>query len=300
MIRFFVYSDISSFISNIRIEIQNITSDISESSKRPSFLYAYSLFESTITEILRYYLNAFPEKIDKNINIGKAELLSSPATYDIISNFIDIYVRKYSSETLIKYLSFFRETLSINLSLDENIINEISQTRNKITHDNSYSELQRMHLYNYRDFPIPSLENIQNYINTLIDILHKINIQICNTYHKYSYEFLLRSVWSYVFTSPLLTFDKIWTFENGVLQIKDIKQVKKQIHGISSSEHLLLSIFFQQYNNDLNESLHSFRDIPALVGIDTKGKNKIIEIINFFKYYPLIFNGEKIKDNVYE
>ena len=88
MIRFFVHSDISSFISNIRIEIQNITNDMSESSKKPSFLYAYSLFESTITEILRYYLNAFPEKIDKNINIGKAELLSSPATYDIISNSI--------------------------------------------------------------------------------------------------------------------------------------------------------------------------------------------------------------------
>lgn len=298
MIRFFVYSDISSFISNIRIEIQNITNDMSESSKKPSFLYAYSLFESTITEILRYYLNAFPEKTDKNINIGKAELLSSPTTYDIISNSINIYIRKYSSETLVKYLSFFKETLSINLSLDENIINEISQTRNKITHDNSYSELQRMHLHNYRDLPIPSLENIRNYINTLIDTLNEINFQICNTYHKYSYEFLLRSVWSYVFTSPLLTFDQIWTFKNGVLQIKDIKQVKKQINGISSSEHLLLSIFFQQYNNDLNESLHSFRDIPALVSIDKEGKNKIIEIINFFKYYPLIFNGEVIKDNV--
>ena len=227
MIRFFVHSDISSFISNIRIEIQNITNDMSESSKKPSFLYAYSLFESTITEILRYYLNAFPEKIDKNINIGKAELLSSPATYDIISNSINIYIRKYSSETLVKYLSFFKETLSINFSLNENIINEISQTRNKITHDNSYSELQRMHLNNYRDLPISSLEKIQNYINTLVETLNEIDIQICNTYHKYSYEFLLRSVWSYVFTSPLLTFDQIWTFKNGVLQIKDTKQVKK-------------------------------------------------------------------------
>lgn len=193
---------------------------------------------------------------------------------------------------------FFKETLSINFSLNENIINEISQTRNKITHDNSYSELQRMHLNNYRDLPISSLEKIQNYINTLVETLNEIDIQICNTYHKYSYEFLLRSVWSYVFTSPLLTFDQIWTFKNGVLQIKDTKQVKKQINGISSSEHLLLSIFFQQYNNNLNESLHSFRDIPALVSIDKEGKNKIIEIINFFKYYPLIFNGEVIKDNV--
>ena len=33
----------------------------------PMFIYSYSIFESTITEILRYYLIAFPEKINKNI-----------------------------------------------------------------------------------------------------------------------------------------------------------------------------------------------------------------------------------------
>lgn len=69
------------------------------------------------------------------------------------------------------------------------------------------------------------------------------------------------------------------------------------MNNISNSEHLLISIFFQQYSNNLNELLHSFKDMPALVSLDENAKNKIIEIINFFKYYPYIFNGEMIKDN---
>lgn len=297
MIHFFVVTDISLLISNTKDSIQTIIDSINESTEKPLFLYGYSLFESTITEILRYYLNAFPGKLDKNITIGKSELLSSPATYDIISNSVNTYIRKYSSEALIKYLSFFEETLNITLSIDKNIVKEISQTRNSITHDNSYFELREMHIKNNSRTLTPSLLSFQEKMQYLLSMLDNIDIQISSTYQKYSYEFLLRSVWKYIFSSPLLVFDKIWEFKNGALQIKDTKQVKKQIRNISSSEHLLLAIFLQQYNHDLNETLHSFRDIPSLVGIDEDTTNQIIEVITFFKYYPRIFCGEVIIAN---
>ena len=298
MIRFFVYTDINILISNNKTEIQNIRNNITESSKKPYFLYAYSIFESTITEILKYYLNAFPEKLDKNITIEKNELLSSPLTYDIIYNFTNAYIRKLSTKTLSQYLHFFQETLSIKFSFDDNIINEISKTRNNITHNNSASILQQMHILHYKVLPIIPLKNIENYINILIDVLDSINNQICKVYNKYNYEFLLRNIWSYAFSTPVLAFDLIWNFKNGALQINDINQVKLCINSISSSEHLLVSIFFQQYSNNLNELIHSFKDIPALVSIDDNWKNKIIEIINFFKYYPHIFNGEEIKHDI--
>ena len=298
MIRFFVYTDINILISNNKTEIQNIRNNITESSKKPYFLYAYSIFESTITEILKYYLNAFPEKLDKNITIEKNELLSSPLTYDIIYNFTNAYIRKLSTNALAQYLHFFQETLSIKFSFDDNIINEISKTRNNITHNNSASILQQMHILHYKVLPIIPLKNIENYINILIDVLDSINNQICKVYNKYNYEFLLRNIWSYAFSTPVLAFDLIWNFKNGALQINDINQVKLCINSISSSEHLLVSIFFQQYSNNLNELIHSFKDIPALVSIDDNWKNKIIEIINFFKYYPHIFNGEEIKHDI--
>ena len=298
MIRFFVYTDINLFISHNKAEIQNTKNNITESSKKAYFLYAYSIFESTITEILKYYLNAFPEKLDKNITIEKNELLSSPLTYDLISNCTNAYIRKLSSKTLSQYLHFLKETLSIDFSFDDDIINEISKIRNNITHNNSASVLEQMHILHYKVLPMISLSNIETYINILIDVLDSINNQICEVYSKYNYEFLLRSIWSYAFSTPVLAFDQIWNFKNNTLQINDINQVKLRVNSISSSEHLLISIFFQQYNNNLNELFHSFKDIPALVSIDDNWKNKIIEIINFFKYYPHIFNGESVKHDI--
>lgn len=61
------------------------------------------------------------------------------------------------------------------------------------------------------------------------------------------------------------------------------------------SEHLFLAIFLQQYNNDLNNYIHDFNKIPSLVGIDTYNKSKLVELIDFFDSFPLLFNGERIK-----
>lgn len=299
MVHFFVNTDIEKFIYAKKAEINSTIQDICDSTKKPLFLYAYSIFESSITEILRYYLNAFPEKIDKNISIEKDKLLSTPATHDILINIINSYIRKYSSETLADYLSFFEKTLTIDLSLDINQLKTISTIRNSITHDDSHSELLLMHVHNYIPSPFPPLSNIQKHMRFLITILDNISNQINIKYEHYTYEALIRSVWNHVFSFPLLAFDDFWEFgRDGAIQIKDIHKLKKKVQNLSSGEHLLLSVFLQQYNDTLNEQLHSFRDIPALVSIDRQNKENLIELINFFTYYPLFFNGEKIKTSL--
>lgn len=294
MIRFFVCEDICTLINNKINEIAQTISGMNETSLKPLFLFSYSTFESVITEILRYYLIAFPEKLDKNLSIGKDELLSVSSTHDIILNSVNKYIRKYSSETLLDYLSFFNNTLSLDISINEKLIESISQTRNIITHDDYNSELLFIHIHH--DIKSLDCNNIKAYMNYLITLLKEISIHINNTYKKYNYEFLLRNVWSFAFSSPLLNFDSIWEFDSsGSLHIKDLKQIKKQISGISRSEHLFLAVFLQQYSDSLNDSLHSFSKLSALVSLDTQNKNKIIEIIKFFEYYPLLFNGMKIK-----
>lgn len=294
MIRFFVCKDVITLISNKLDEIQTTLSNMNDATIKPSFLYSYSMFESTLTEILRYYLISFPEKLDNTLTVGKDELLSSSSTHNIILSSVNKYIRKYSSKTLSEYITFFKDILSIEFCVDEDMIKDISKIRNNITHDDAYSELLFLHI-DQHDLSISYLD-IKDYIIYFCDLLNSIHFQIKDVYSKYTYEFLLRSVWNYTFSSPLLNFDNTWEFnQDGVLQIKDIKQIKKKIYGISSSEHLLLSIFLQQYNNTLNEALHSFHDIPALVSIDSNNKEKIINIINFFKYYPLFFNGTPIR-----
>lgn len=296
MFRFFIFDDITTFIDNKQNEIKESLLFVIQGNTKPAFIYAYSIFESTITEILRYYLNAFPEKMEKEFKITKDDLLSTSKTKDIVSQHINHYIRAFSSDTLSNYLTFFFDTLSLKNTTDNLDVSEISAWRNKIIHDDAQEELMYKHIHNRQNketfLPLPVLEQ---HINQLTDILEQIKEQVRLKYHKYTKEHLVRELWSYAFSSPLLTFDSIWEFDNdGAIKIKDIDKIKKHIHTISSSEHLLLSVFLQQYNNTLNQLLHEFKDIPPLVHMDSANIDKLVNIVSFFEYHPLFFCGENL------
>lgn len=295
MIRFFVCNDILSLIDDKTKENNILIKTITPENAKPFFIYVYSIFESTITEILRYYLKAFPEKLDKPFNISKDDLLSATSVDDIIVKHVNSNIRCFSSESLYQYLSFFDKTLSLDTEIDINLINNISSMRNSIIHDNAKSELMSKHIYNLSESKF-SVSEMHNYMLMLNNYLLKFKVQIKNKYEKYTLEKLLRNIWKNIFSSPLLTFERIWKInEKGILQIQDLELIKTNVQGLSSSEHLLLAVFLQQYSNNLNSQLHSFQDLPALVSLDSETKDKLVQIISFFKSYPLLFNGEKIQ-----
>ena len=188
MTRFFVCRDVSTLISKKTEEIQNTLSNMDEKTLKPSFIYSYSIFESTLTEILRYYLIAFPEKLDNNLTMEKNELLSTSSTHDIILSSVNKYIRKYSCKTLLEYISFFKESLSIEIYVDNNKIKKVSKLRNSITHDDANSELLLSHIYQH-DLLL-SYFDVQNYILYFYDLLNDILDQINKVYNKYTYEFL--------------------------------------------------------------------------------------------------------------
>ena len=298
MIRFFVSDDVTSLISKRKMEINSYATMLMRTDEKyiePIFVYSYSIFESTITEILRYYLNAFPEKINKNINIGKEQLLSTSMTHDILVSYMEEYIRKYSSKTLSEYLRFFKETLDIDASLDLPLVDKISKQRNIIVHDNFKRDLLSLYINNVKALCSNGAE-LLSYIRFLNEILDIISAKICSKYAEYTKEKLVRCVWNSVFSTPVLRFDDIWNFDvNGALFIKNFETIKEKVKIISSTERLFLAIIFQQFNNSINEKLFSFREIPSFVSLDNESKNKLIELINFFKYYPLFFGGEEIK-----
>lgn len=51
MINNFIYDDVSNAILNANTALNEITKSITSATAKPYFIYAYSLFESTITEI---------------------------------------------------------------------------------------------------------------------------------------------------------------------------------------------------------------------------------------------------------
>ena len=217
-------------------------------------------------------------------------MLAAAKTQAVLLKLIDQHIRKFSSDTLISYLTFFFDTLSIKIIGEKNKIEEISSQRKKIIHDDARADLMYSCIHHKEKCQPLSSSVLKEYIKIFIQILEQTKEQISLKYQKYTKEFLIRELWTYAFSTPLLNFDYLWEFDNkGMLKIKDLDIIKERVDNISSSEHLLLSIFLQQYNNDLNEYLHSFKDIPALVCLDSGNKNKLVNIINFFEYHPLFF-----------
>lgn len=298
MIRFFVSNDVTALISKRKIEINSYEKILMRTDEKyiePIFVYSYSIFESTITEILRYYFNAFPEKIDKNISIGKEELLSTSMTHDILLSYVEEYIRKYSSKALSEYLHFFEKTLDIKISLDLLLVDKISNQRNIIMHDSFKRDLLSLYIYNEK-LPCSNRAVLQSHVRFLNELLDIISDKICSKYAAYTKERLVRCVWNSVFSSPILRFDDIWNFDtNGALSIRNFEAIKEKVKDISRTERLFLAIIFQQFNNNINEELFSFRELPPFVSLDNESKNKLIKLIDFFKYYPLFFGGEEIK-----
>ena len=298
MIRFFVSDDVTALISKRKIEINSYEKILMRTDEKyiePIFVYSYSIFESTITEILRYYFNAFPEKIDKNISIGKEELLSTSMTHDILLSYVEEYIRKYSSKALSEYLHFFEKTLDIKISLDLLLVDKISNQRNIIMHDSFKRDLLSLYIYNEK-LPCSNRAVLQSHVRFLNELLDIISDKICSKYAAYTKERLVRCVWNSVFSSPILRFDDIWNFDtNGALSIRNFEAIKEKVKDISRTERLFLAIIFQQFNNNINEELFSFRELPPFVSLDNESKNKLIKLRDFFKYYPLFFGGEEIK-----
>lgn len=297
MINNFIYNDISNAILNTTTALNEIISSISSTTAKPYFIYAYSLFESTITEIIRYYIKAFPYKIDKTISVNKDLFLTSPRASNIIDAIIDQNIRKYSSQSLYAYIQFFISIQDLDLSLNEHKIKDISDLRNSIVHDDIKNSLIYKHTNNTKSYnQNPPISLYENHICYFIEILDLYNTSMGKKYYEYTLDKLARAIWEYTFSTPVLPFDAVWEYHSeGYLTIKDIDDLKSRATSLSKSEHLFLAIFLQQYNNDLNNYIHDFNKIPSLVSIDKYNKAKLVELIDFFDSFPLLFNGERIK-----
>lgn len=302
MVNYFVCNDVSNSIHDTITTLDSIATSITEDTKKPYFIYAYSLFESTITEIARYYIKAFPYKIDKSITTNKDLVLTSSRSSTIIDDMIDQNIRKYSYKPLYEYLRFFIFIHDLDLSIDESEFKKISDLRNSIVHDDIKNSLIYKHT-NYTKCSDKN-ENItlyKEYIHYFIQFLNLYNTCMEAKYSDYTLDKLVRAIWKNTFSTNLLPFDAVWEYHSdGHLKLRDTKDLKKRANSLSSSEHLLLAVFLQQYNHEINKYVHSFNDIPSLVSLGGDVKSQLVDLIDFFDSFPLSFNGEKIMPNKLE
>lgn len=282
MINIFICDDVINTVSTTTSELNDLLISIDNSNYKPYYIYAYSIFESTITEILRYYLTAFPYKIDNNTSICNKEILNFSKHSDIMNCIVDKFIRKISSKSLFEYLSFFINTQDLHMEINEAKIKEISDLRNYIVHDGIKYTLIYNHNCNSSKYSDKSsIAVYRENIAYLIELLNLYNKSMSDKYGKYTYSRLVRKIWEDTFSTPLLAFDSIWKYNNaGYLEIKDIDNLKSKILSLSRNERLLFAVFLQQYNNDLTNYIIDSKQLPAFVSLDPNNKAKLVELMN--------------------
>lgn len=291
MARLFVCREVVSQIdASIDLVEQNITL-INEQSMKAQYIYIYSVFESVLTETLRYYLASFPEKIEKNIMISKEQLLSSPLTGVVTLDVINTYIRGFSSDSLRKYIEFYLKTLELAVDFDGRDIQRIVSVRNTIVHDNfkTSSILCYVAPKNSEELKASVLRSD---CLCLKNLLSEISVAVNEKYQKYTLEKVCRTVWEEIFFTPLLKFDDIWRIDKGIIHIREFDKEKYTCLG--TGEKTLFAVFLQQYSTSLNDKLFGFKDMAAICSLDNSSREKLINIIQIFIAHPYLFNGANL------
>ncbi len=289
---------INNFLVNLDDSCKQVEFVSSVIVERSIFSYVVSLFEILQTEILTIILDGFPEKIPKDaFHINKEEFLND--LFQIKKEVIENYVQSISYSTISEYMKTFFEILTISpINNDETeLLVEIKETRNLLLHNNlkMNSTYQRKAGVKKRDaksngyLPLP-----KPYILTSIDtikgaILH-IERELRTKYVQYNKHYILKSLWKYLFESPILGYDDYWQKDSGfVIFKKSVREFKRLIrYSFSSSEVLLLFLWINHFNSSLCDKCFEPRFLNTY-SLDAKTRNKYMYLNGIIINYPYLF-----------
>ncbi|GEN89783.1 hypothetical protein [Oceanobacillus sojae] len=293
-------------IHNIEVnidKIKNIQSKFDEVNYEAYYIYAFALFESAVCEAIRHVLTSFPEKIRKNLELKISTNVIYNNIYSprlILAELIENEIKKINKGSAQSIVSEAEKICNVNLTYDKRFLKEISDVRNKITHESTDSKQEYLYGSSYYSSQRYSLDKLRELISYLLVILQSFAEELEKKYQKYNRYKLLKELWNTLLETPLLKFEncisigKNNNFGGEKMQVEfNFEYIRKVSTSISSSEKLYLSMFLQQYNTSINSEFFSFSDIPMLASIASK--EKIYMFLHVMSIYPHLFNGMSIK-----
>jgi hypothetical protein len=291
-------------INDLRVNIEKIK-DMSVQLKKNNyeafFVYSFALFESSICEALRRILDAFPEKLsdEKQPKLKNSDIFNNIYSSNyILDTIINAEIKSISKGNALALLQTAESLMAIELTFDRRAIEEVSEYRNRLAHDNTISN--REYLLGERTVKgnTFSIEKAKILIDILTEVLSELELCLKSKYQKYTKYKLIKDLWEEIFASPLLKFEDCILIRQGGFE-KNIKVVginfdhlENVVKSISSSEKFFLSLLLQQYSSSINDRYFKFKDIPSLGSISSK--TKINKILSVFNIYPNLFNGVSI------
>ncbi len=281
-------------------KLQNITPSINEDKKSITnhglFVMANAYYEAALSDSLRYYFECFPKKLNfSNLSFSK-EITSfsqsnlSFAKQDVFDDdLIQLEIdKKLSSLFFDKFENYIHNYLSImgieneiDISFDIDYLIEIKETRNLLMHNNlivntiyldKVKSIKRANKIG--DTLIIDRKYIIESIERMIDNLHKIETSLSTKYNDYKRLRILRTIWSYLFSSPVMPFDDFWETNADTDSIIQLKDSKYESH-ISNSEKMLLDVWRSHYTGN-PKRLENF----CIYSLDGRNQKKLLYFLS--------------------
>ena len=299
------YDELIEPINRAKSELNELKENILNIEKefliKSVFAYSFAILESSLSECLGRYLNMIPQKLsfDKlNLTKHKDTLIDESLSHKLISLIIEDYLISIGYGKLEDFLSIFCDLL--NISKVDNYyegLNEKKERRNLLLHNNLV--VNNKYIQNTKCSPNQrgkqlnvSVDYVLDTINCMLKILSDLKSKIDSKYIRYTRLETIKRIWEYLFSTPLLIFEKSWIIEDERILGFNLDGVKRYAGSLSSSEKTFLAYWLQNFSNTINDELFKFRDMSMQISL---GDEKFIFLVELFDKYPLLLQDINIK-----
>ncbi|SDT56379.1 hypothetical protein SAMN05444162_4998 [Paenibacillaceae bacterium GAS479] len=282
-------------------KIKDMSAQLDKNNYEAFFVYSFALFESSVCEALRRILAAFPEKLsdEKQPKIKNSDIFNNIYSSNyILDTIINAEIKSISKGNALALLQTAQRLMAIELTFDRSAIEEVSEYRNRLAHDNTISN--REYILGGRTVKSNnlSLEKANIQIDILTKVLSELELCLKTKYQKYTKFKLIKDLWGEIFDTPLLEFGDCILIRRGAFDKNtnvvgiNFDHLENVVKSISSGEKFFVSLLLQQYSGSINDRYFKFEDIPTLGSITSYANiNKILHVFNI---YPNLFNGVSI------
>lgn len=262
-----------------------LRSDTEEVFIQGVFVLAVSSMEVMISDVLRYYLIGFPQKLSTDFKFEKIEFFKNYFT--LLEKIVENHLYKISYESFEAYYNRFLKYLSIEWSDFHDsfgkYLQEIKATRNLLLHNNlvyndRYIESAGIAA---RENPIVDYDYAINSISIIYEFENKLKNYVSEKYKEYTKINANKKLWQFMFQTPLMaSYDDYWYYD---INKDSITALKKCSHesSLASSETMLLELWRSQFNGSPIKNL----TIRHLDGINREKAMFFISIAGDFSFY---------------
>lgn len=226
-------------ISKIRAHLRP---DLEELFVHGVFVLAVSRIEVMLSDVLRYYLTCFPQKLSTDFRFDKDEFFENHFT--LLETTVDKYLYNLFYKPLEEYLNKFLKHLSIEWNDFQDsfgkVLQAIKDTRNLLLHTGEAVQADNNNRPVDYDYVVQSVENILSFEKEL-------KKRINEKYKEYTKINANKRLWQYMFKSPIMSYDDYWHCVENKDQILALK-ISRHENNLSSSERMLLELWRSHFN----------------------------------------------------